>query len=71
MRYNGQFRMTKKINKNELTNLTGQIRSTTANNGSYAIGGLVVVQSASLVASSVTCYTDAASKSPTAHSRDR
>lgn len=42
-----------------------------ANNGSYAIGGLVVMQSASLVASSVTGDTDAASKSPTAHSRDR
>ena len=42
-----------------------------ANNGSYAIGVLVVMQSASLVASSVTGDTDAASKSPTAHSRDR
>ena len=42
-----------------------------ANNGSYAIGVLVVMQSVSLVASSVTSDTDAASKSPTAHSRDR
>lgn len=42
-----------------------------ANNGSYAIGVLVVVQSASLVASFVSGDRYAASKSPTAHSRDR
>ena len=42
-----------------------------ANNGSYAIGVLVVMQSASLVASFVSGDTYAASKSPTAHSRDR
>ena len=42
-----------------------------ANNGSYAIGVLVVMQSVSLVASSVTGDTDAAPKSPTFHTADR
>ncbi len=51
MRFNGQFRMTIKMTKNELTNITRQIRSTTANS-TYPKGGVSCLADSFVVAES-------------------